>query len=153
MDLSSVAAFITQHELDHSLHIANNDNPPLNDYNQLEDTQHTMPSIDPSLREEEYNAADPYLNLQPNNNPIRKEDLYAHIQQGIDEAVCSAAAPKCNRRGFKVKGAQLVMCSAIDCTKVIHPMCYHVENSNKNVELLPPLVIVCTKKCHQKYIR
>ena len=113
-----------------------------------------MPSIDPSLREEEYNSTDPYLNLQLNNNTIRKVDLYVRIQQGIDEAVGSTVEAKCCRRGCKVKGAQLRMCSGIDFSKFIHTMCYHyVENCNKNMPLLPAPVAVCTKRCHQKYIR
>ena len=149
MYLSSAVAFITQHELDHSLHIANNENPPRNDYNQLKETHHTMPSIDPSFREEEDNSTYPYPNLELNNNPILKEDLYAHIQQGIDEAVISEVEAKCCRRGCKVKGAQLLMCSGIDCSKFIHTMCYqYVANCNKNIPFLPAPIVVCTKRCH-----
>jgi hypothetical protein len=62
---------------------------------------------------------------------------------------------KCCYRSCRVKGAELLVCSANGCDKKVHMMCYQGLLLNKHPDLLPLLSgqAVCTKKCHGKVVK
>ena len=89
-----------------------------------------MPSIDPE-RNPKYCVPISVVNNQKVDN----------VHDSIDEYMGSALSQdwrsKCCRRGCKIKGAQVLMCSTIDCEKTIHETCYqYVTRSNKDMPLL-----------------
>ena len=46
------------------------------------------------------------------------------------------------------------MCVALDCLRVIHESCYMVvTQSNKDMDLLPAGMVVCTKKGYKNYLK
>jgi hypothetical protein len=71
----------------------------------------------------------------------------------------AAAAPansngKCAVRPCKVKGAETLDCSAADCDKKVHLMCYQgMLLKHKELAPLPAGKVVCTKKCHGKVLK
>ena len=81
------------------------------------------------------------------------QDLYEAIRDEI-EIYDAPPVPKCSRRGCKQLNSQVFMCAGIDCVRVIHETCYMVvTQSNKDMDLLPAGIVVCTKKCYTKYLK
>jgi hypothetical protein len=66
-----------------------------------------------------------------------------------------APSEKCSFRSCKVKGAELLECSAANCTKPVHMICYHgyLLHKFKELQALPYGMIACTKKCHAKVVK
>jgi hypothetical protein len=64
----------------------------------------------------------------------------------------STDAEKCSFRSCRVKGAELLVCSAAGCEKKVHMMCYQGLLLGKHEDLapLPAGMVSCTKKCHEK---
>jgi hypothetical protein len=49
----------------------------------------------------------------------------------------------------------MIQCSARDCDKKVHLMCYQglLINKFEDLEMLPAGVVVCTKKCYAKFVK
>jgi hypothetical protein len=64
----------------------------------------------------------------------------------------SADTDKCSFCSCRVKGAELLVCSAAGCEKKVHMMCYQGLLLGKHEDLapLPAGMVACTKKCHEK---
>ena len=73
----------------------------------------------------------------------------------IVETVAANSSPKCSYRSCKVTGAELHKCSASDCTKKVHVICYQgfLLNKHEDLTALPPGKCACTKKCHTKIVK
>ena len=85
------------------------------------------------------------------NSPCN--NICPEVLTAIEHAIDSLT-PSCCRRGCRIQGAQVLMCAAEGCGKVIHDACYRwVVNRNKDMDLLPAGTIVCTKKCHKIHLR
>jgi hypothetical protein len=58
---------------------------------------------------------------------------------------------KCCVRSCNIKGAELLLCHAPDCTKTVHLMCFQGLLLKKfKLDPLPNGGVVCTKKCYLK---
>ena len=81
------------------------------------------------------------------------EDLYEALHENVNK-YGAPPVPKCVRRGFKKLDCQVFMCAALDCQRVIHESFYMVvTQSNRDMDLLPPGVVVCKKRCCKKYLK
>jgi hypothetical protein len=71
-----------------------------------------------------------------------------------DNAAAPFPAGKCGVKCCRLEGrAPFIDCSASNCTKKVHYMCYQVLIVNKHSDIgatLPSSKGACTKKCHQK---
>ena len=105
----------------------------------------------PSNAQETTNSVDMFTtNTHTDNSPCNIcPDMLTAIEHGID-----SLTPSCCRRGCRIQGAQVLMCAAEGCGKVIHEAyCRWVVNRNKDMDFLPAGRVVCTKKYHKTYLR
>ena len=66
-------------------------------------------------------------------------------------------AIKCNVRGCKVRGAQLMDCAGPECSRKVHLLCYQGvvlgSGSGNKIPYLPDNLVCCTKVCYNAIVK
>jgi hypothetical protein len=73
----------------------------------------------------------------------------------LESPIPDVSLPRCSYRGCAVTGAELMLCAASGCEKMIHFMCYQgiLLKKHSDMQPLPPGKACCTKKCYAKAMK